>query len=83
MKIPTANPGISPVKVCIFRKINYMGQISRRKFSALAGSLAGGLLVSWMPFEMGRTRSVQDEKKLGVALVGPQQRKPLLCPPKL
>jgi len=47
-----------------------MTQISRRKFSTLAGSLAGGLLVSGMPLAMGRTRAVQEGKKLGVALVG-------------
>ena len=47
-----------------------MTQISRRKFSALAGSMAGGLLISGMPLAMKRTRSVQEGKKLGVALVG-------------
>ncbi len=46
-----------------------MTPISRRKFSALAGSLAGGLLVSGMPMAMGRTSGKQG-KKLGVALVG-------------
>ena len=45
MKIPTANPGISPVKVCIFKKTQLMNHISRRKFSALAGSLAGGMIM--------------------------------------
>ncbi len=47
-----------------------MTQISRRKFSALAGSLAGGLLVSGMPLALGRTHPFQEGKKLGVALVG-------------
>lgn len=47
-----------------------MTQISRRKFSTLAGSLAGGLLVSGMPLAMGRSRPLREEKKLGVALVG-------------
>jgi len=47
-----------------------MTQISRRKFSTLAGSLAGGLLVSGMPLAMGRTRAVREGRKLGVALVG-------------
>ncbi|MDX1332238.1 MAG: Gfo/Idh/MocA family oxidoreductase [Robiginitalea sp.] len=47
-----------------------MKQISRRKFSALAGSLAGGLLVSGIPLPMGRMRSRQEGKKLGIALVG-------------
>ena len=47
-----------------------MNHISRRKFSALAGTLAGGLLVSGMPLPVGRTRPRQEEKKLGIALVG-------------
>jgi len=47
-----------------------MNHISRRKFSALAGSLAGGLLVSGMPLAMGRSQGAQKGKKLGVALVG-------------
>jgi len=47
-----------------------MTQLSRRKFSALAGSLAGGLLFSGMPLTVGRTRPFQEKKKLGIALVG-------------
>ena len=47
-----------------------MTQLSRRKFSALAGSLAGGLLFSGMPLAVGRTRPLQEKKKLGIALVG-------------
>ena len=47
-----------------------MTQISRRKFSVLAGTLAGGLLVSGMPMGLGRPQCSQQGKNLGVALVG-------------
>jgi glucose-fructose oxidoreductase len=47
-----------------------MTQISRRKFSVLAGTLAGGLLVSGIPMGVGRPQRFQQGKNLGVALVG-------------
>jgi glucose-fructose oxidoreductase len=47
-----------------------MTRISRRKFSVLAGSLAGGILVSGVPLALARAPSSQEGKKLGVALVG-------------